>query len=60
MWQQIIVGAIGVGILAYVAVRIVRISRGQTPKCSCGCGGCKSAAQCGKPKNSDVKNKKSK
>ena len=46
MLQQVIVAAIGVAVAIYVVYRIMRIIRGKSSACHCGCGGCKSSSCC--------------
>ncbi len=46
MLQQVIVAVIGVAVAIYVVYRIMRIIRGKSSACHCGCGGCKSSSCC--------------
>lgn len=48
MVQQILVVIIGVVVAAYVVYHIVRVVKGKSPSCHCGCSGCPSASRCDK------------
>ena len=60
MLQQVIVAAIGVAVAIYVVYRIMRIIRGKSSACHCGCGGCKSSSCCCDEKSISGENSKKK
>ena len=41
MWQEIIVGIIGMGIVVYIAYKVYRsFAKPESQGCGCGCSGC--------------------